>query len=249
MISLLNISDTVEICITDKMLNNHFYKTKIVDLFEDDGDDIVVTMLPSSERGIPVAFFKDTPYKLYAKFDDGIIVWQIQYLGTDREDSLIECVFKIISTPEVTQRREYFRQPVAMAIDFHKIDKITGAAEDANEYTNPDAIEENTGQIMDMSGGGCAFFSNDFITLGTILESYFMFKERPFKFKAQVLDRTDFIKAKSKYKYKYRVSWMDAKDREVDALIRLLFEQQRDLIAKNKSIIETLENRRARLWE
>ena len=243
MISLLNISDTVEICITDKLLNKHFYKTKILDLFDDDDDDFLVTMVPTSESGVPIIFFKGTPYKLYAKFNEGIIVWQIEYIEAQRNEGMLECVFKVSSTPEITQRREYFRQPVAIPYTFVKF------TNPEDEMPMPESHDEFNGQIMDISGGGCAFYANEFLNIGSIIDGSFIFKDAPFHFFAHVLDRTAFIKSRSKYEFKYRVTWVNPPSRDIDLLVRLVFEQQRDSIAKDKSMIETLENRRARLWE
>lgn len=242
MISLLNISDTVEICITDKLLNKHFYKTKIVDLFDDENDDYLATMVPTSDSGVPIIFFKDTPYKLYAKFDAGIIVWQIDYLSTRRNGGLLQCVFRVSSLPEITQRREYFRQPVAVPLKFYKFQGESPSSEF-------DDTAEFDGNIIDISGGGCAFYANEFLNVGSVIETSFTFKETPFTFFAHVLDRVNFLKTHSKYEFSYRVSWVNPSTRDIDILVRLVFEQQRDNIAKNKSRIETLGSRRDKLWE
>lgn len=242
MISLLNISDTVEICVTDKLLNKHFFKTKILDMGD---NDTFSTMVPSSETGRPVLFFKDVPYELFAKFEEGIIVWNINYIGSDHSEGILACNFQAVSGPEITQRREYFRQPVSVDCNFLKQKSLDKNGEE--DFT--DISEEFQGHINDLSGGGCAFLSNEFLQVGSKIDMYFNFRDHPLQFSANILDRTEFIKSRSKYEFKYRVSWDDPKARAVDTLVQLVFEQQRDIIAKNKSIIETLEDRRARLWE
>ncbi|MGP1569618.1 MAG: flagellar brake protein [Eubacteriales bacterium] len=243
MISLLNISDSVEICITDKFLNKHFYKTKIADLFDDDTADYIVTMVPTSDSGTPIIFFKDVPYQLYAKFEEGIIVWQISYFEARRNGGLLECVFKVASTPEITQRREYFRQAVAIPYTFKKF------SNPENLSFDPATSEEYEGHIIDISGGGCAFFANEFLNIGSIVDGSFMFKTTAFRFFAHVLDRAEFSRASSKYEFKYRVNWVNPPNRDIDVLVRLVFEQQRDNIAKERFSQESFEQRRARLWE
>lgn len=241
MVSLLNISDTVEICVTDKFLNKHFYKTKITDLFDQGEDDFIVTMVPTSDSGTPIIFFKEVPYQVYAKFEEGIIVWKIFYIEARRAGGLLECVFKVSSTPEITQRREYFRQPVAVPYTFTKFSTPEDSA------FNPATSDEYKGHIIDISGGGCAFYANEYLNIGNIVEGSFIFKDRPFIFFAHVLDREKLSLANSDYEFKYRVNWVNPSIRDIDVLIRLLFEQQRDNIAKEKSSLESTEYRRSKI--
>lgn len=219
MISILNVSDTVEICVTDKMMNHHFYKTKIQDI---NLDDEFHTMVPSSSTGRPVIFFKDTVYELYAKFDDGVIVWRIKYLGTERLDNIPSCKFKVIDGPEITQRREYFRQAVSAELEFTVID----------EYDPHPSIgsEAYHGRVVDLSGGGCAFMSNDDFMMHSRLSLRFSFRGEDFEFWGDILDRIDYIRTRADWRYKYRIRWVSPPAKAIDKLVKLIFEQQKEYI-------------------
>lgn len=222
MISNLNILDTVEICITDKELRKHYYKTKIQDIGL---NNTFFTMIPSSETGRPVVFFKDQPYELYAKGTEGITLWVINYLGIEKLDNLPACKFQAIAGPQITQRREFFRQTVSINLNFY----IKATDEDI------DTSVERHGRIVDLSGGGCAFMCSDQITLHSRLLVRFSFRGTDFEFESEVLDRIDFTKTRADWDYKYRVKWVNTHDKVVDNLIRLVFAQQREILINNAS--------------
>nr|WP_315024693.1 PilZ domain-containing protein [uncultured Aminipila sp.] len=222
MISNLNISDTVEICITDKELQKHYYRTKIQDIGL---DNIFFTMIPSSETGRPVIFFKDQTYELYAKGKEGIILWIINYLGIEKMDNLSACKFQAITGPEVTQRREFFRQSVSVNLNFYITLSDSGT----------DTSIERYGRIVDLSGGGCAFICNDQMMLHSKLLIRFSFRGTDFEFHSEILDRIDFTKTRADWNYKYRVKWIDTNGKTVDNLIKLVFAQQREILINNAS--------------
>lgn len=220
MISNLNILDTVEICITDKQNEKHYYKTKIQDIGL---DNTFFTMIPSSEVGRPVIFFKEQSYELYAKSDEGILVWKIKYLGIEKVENIQACKFQAISLPELTQRREFFRQPVSVDLKLF----ITKSESDI------DPTLQYEGRIIDLSGGGCAFMCNAQILLHSEVLIRFVFREKEFEFSGEILDRIDFKETKANWDYKYRVKWVNAQDRIIDNLIKLVFEQQREMLNNN----------------
>ncbi|MHC1724209.1 MAG: flagellar brake protein [Aminipila sp.] len=220
MISNLNILDTVEICITDKQLQKHYYKTKIQDIGL---DNTFFTMIPSSETGRPVVFFKDQPYELYAKGTEGIILWVINYLGIEKLDNLPACKFQAIAGPQITQRREFFRQSVSINASFN----VT------QSESSIDTSIERYGKIVDLSGGGCAFMCNDQMMLRSNLLIKFSFRDTDFEFESEILDRIDFTKSRSDWSYKYRIKWIDPPVKTVDNLTRLVFAQQREILINN----------------
>ncbi|QAT41978.1 flagellar brake protein [Aminipila luticellarii] len=219
MISQLNILDTVEICVTDKNMQKHYYKTKIQDI---DSEDTFSTMLPTSETGRPVLFFKDQPYELYAKTQGGIVLWVIRYICTERIDNLRSCKFQVLSGPQCTQRREFFRQPVNVASTFHLI----------KDGANMDQVQHE-GKILDLSGGGCSFMCDDSLTLHALLFFQFTFRETVFEFHCEILDRIDYTESRAAWNYKYRVKWIQPDPKEVENLIKLVFAQQREMILSN----------------
>ena len=222
MISNLNILDSVEICVTDRELKKHYYKTKIQDIIS---DNTFFTMIPSSETGRPVMFFKDQPYELYAKGTEGIMLWIINYLGTEKLDNLSACKFQAIAGPQTTQRREFFRQPVSVDLKFYITKSEAGV----------DTVLERSGRIVDLSGGGCAFMCNDQILLRSKLLVQFSFRDSDFKFDCEILDRINFTQTRANWDYKYRVKWVDAQEKTIDQLIRLVYAQQREMLINSGS--------------
>lgn len=218
MISSLNVLDTVEICVTSVDLRKSYYRTKIQDIGL---NNTIYTMVPTSESGRPVLFFKDQTYELYAKNKNGIVAWKINYLGTEDVDNFPACKFQAIKGPEVTQRREYYRQPVSVPLEFF----ITQSGEDID----PNLLY--TGQIVDLSGGGCAFMSDANISLQSKILAKFDYRGTHFEFVGVILGRIDFKESRSDWDYKYRVSWINAKERVIDLLIKLVFDHQREMLA------------------
>ncbi|MFV0516123.1 MAG: flagellar brake protein [Aminipila sp.] len=217
MISNLNILDSVEICITDKMLHKHYYRTKVQDIGL---NNVFYTMIPSSETGRPVMFFKEQVYELYSKGKSGILYWQIKYLGIEKIDNISSCKFQAIEGPTVTQRREFFRQSVSVNLDYYIAD------EEGSFFES----EKLTGRIIDLSGGGCAFMSSAQITLRSKMLTNFCFRGIVFEMYAEVLDRIDYSNTRADWDYKYRIRWINTPDKVIDHLIKLVFEQQKEMI-------------------
>lgn len=218
MIATLNIFDSVEICVTDKYLQKNYYRTKIQDLGL---NNIFYTMIPSSTSGRPVMFFKDQVYELYAKSAEGIILWEINYLGIEKIDGMSACKFKAIKGPIITQRREFFRQPVSVDVEF-QITKSSTPFELTDLYS---------GRIIDLSGGGCAFMCSHQISLHSTIVMNFSFRKTLFQFTGEVLDRSDFTNTRADWNYKYRVRWIETSEKAVDVLVKLVFEHQKELLA------------------
>lgn len=219
MISRLNISDTVELCITDKTLQKIFFKTKIQDISL---NNIFYTMVPTSETGRPVLFFKDQTYELYFKCDEGILLWKVVYLGSERIDNIITLQFQAISGPEKTQRREFFRQSVSVNAEFNL------SAKDA--IIDPNVC--SSGRIIDLSGGGCSMMAGILLKLQEEVRVKFIFRGVAFEFDAIVLDRIDYTQTRSDWDYKYRLCWVDFIQGSRDHLVRLVFDQQREFLSQ-----------------
>ena len=229
MISSLKISDTVELCVTDKDSVKHTYKTKIEDISL---NNIFHTMAPTSETGRPVAFVKGHKYEMFLQREDGISMWMVEYIGSQRDGNLISCQFQAVKGPVVTQRREYFRQPVSLDCRFRVISIAPlGRDDDVSIYHSISDIsfEDNyEGRIIDLSGGGCAFNSNLFLPLQSKIKLSFTFRGSDFEFDTLILDRRNMADTGSRWEYKYRSKFEGAPTRTIDNLIKLVFEQQRE---------------------
>ncbi len=219
MISELNISDTVEICITDKNEEKHYYRTKIEDI---DLDNIFYTMVPTSEEGRPVAFFKGKEYDLCLKKEEGIWIWKVMYLGYDKQENHLSCKFKAVSLPRTTQRRDFYRLNITMPILVKKIG-------DEGEPSD----EECIGLFLDISGGGCAFISNNVLKLKEKILCNFEFRKNRFSFNGTILDKMNIKCINKNYDYKYRVKWENVNPKEEELLAKLVFIHQRELLTKN----------------
>lgn len=237
MISDLNILDTVEICITDKDLRKHYYKTKIQDISL---NNTFFTMIPTSTTGRPVMFFKNQPYELFAKSKDGILLWTINFLGMEKIDNIPACKFQAQSKPQFTQRREFFRQPVSIDSIFYIPDNNTKENSEDNNIKNvkDDSTIKHYGRIIDLSGGGCAFMCNDQLILRSKIFTTFSFRGKDFEFNCEILDRIDYTNTRSDWSYKYRIKWIDPKEKVIDNLIKLVFDQQREMLNIASSKIE-----------
>ncbi len=216
MISNLNVSDTVEICITDKELKKHFFKTKIMDISL---DNTFTVMVPTNDNGRPVIFLKEQPYDMFAHAPNGIFIWPIRYMKTEKVDNILACKFQAVAFPQVTQRREYFRQPVSINCSY-----FMRESQEAVDYE-----EEHPARILDLSGGGCSFLSNQEIKLSSKIRMHFVFRGYVFELDGEILDRQSLEETKADWDFRYRCKWFKVRDRVVDMLVKLVFDQQREM--------------------
>ena len=256
MISALKISDTVEICVPDKDNEKRYFRTKIEDISL---DDIFYTMVPTSSDGRLVMFSKGATYDMFLHRGDGVMMWKIKYVTTTREDNRLSCQFQAVSGPEVTQRREFYRQPVSIDSKFIvleekeesgvqlnitpglSLEKMFLEGKKLNEiYTalisQDHALETYDGRIIDISGGGCAFVSNTLVGLQSKLLLSFTFRGTKFEIEGLVLDRMKFTNNRTNWDYRYRIQWINFKSRDADGLIRLVFAEQREMLINNGTL-------------
>lgn len=256
MISNLNISDTVEICIVDKDNVKQYYKTKIEDISL---DNIFYTMVPTSSSGRPVLFNKGQIYDMYLRKGDGISMWRIKYITSTKDANRISCQFQAVSEPVVTQRREFFRQPVSLNINFilltenpeegveermlpgHSLEDLFLQGRELKDiYTlalsQGLTYEKFDGRMVDISGGGCAFVSNALISLQSKVLMSFTFRSKKFEFEGLILDRYKFTNNRTSWDYRYRVQWVNARSRVIDDLISLVFAEQREMLINNGTL-------------
>lgn len=237
MISSLRISDTVEICVTDKDSVKHAYKTKIEDISL---NNIFYTMAPTDENGRIVAFAKGHKYDMYLQRAEGITMWTVEFLSSEKLENRVSCQFRAVNNPIVTQRREFFRQPVRLDFDFQMVSTEIG--ENETETLVRQLIKEISfatvynGRMIDLSGGGCAFNADLFMPLQGKIKMRFNFRGKDFEFEATILDRVRMSDTGARWDYRYRAKFENTKERVVDNLIRLVFEEQRESLINNGTL-------------
>lgn len=221
MLSDLKPLDVVEVCITDKYQTKHYFKTKVENVLN---KDTLYVLVPTNAAGRPVLFFGGITYSLYINSDKGILSWDILYVGTEMLGKVKVLKFRAISGPKTTQRREYFRQQIS--IDF------TGEILDFSDEKKETAFK---GRLLDLSGGGCSFMADPKLPPMTKVSVAFDFRDRNFDFTANVISAEDVSHISSAWYYRYRCQWFDPNPDSIETLIKLVFQEQRNSMSKQKS--------------
>jgi len=217
--------DSVEIFASKNGIHKTVFRTKIVVI---KSQDTVLTM--------PVLIGDGYTCKMQLKTERGLTIWDVVFEGKEIWGKLALSKFRIKEKGRSIQRRENFRLPVSLPMEFYyhtrkkKIDLIEEEEIQQEEIQQEEIQQESPkdGLIVDISGGGCAFMTDEKIESGKIIEIEFLFRDIFIEFSASIIDSSEMRVKGVRYNYKYRAKWLAPENIMNEQLVQLIFQQQRE---------------------
>jgi len=123
------------------------------------------------------------------------------------------------------QRRLFFRMNVLLEFSFTRSDE-------RKKRASGGALPENTGIILDLSGGGMRFHSDVPLTAGEKISCRFCVRETPVFFEGKILSAAKFCG--SKETFAYRAEFIGIESRAREKIIQYIFERQNEMIRKKR---------------
>jgi len=247
---IVKIGDKIEVRLLD---NNREIakssKTHVSQMIDFEEDNVIIVAAPI-HNGMRMVMHKGAYYRLYFYAEKGLFQCDCIVLQTFREKKMILQRVKIISEPEKVQRRRYFRIKCLHEILYRKISEEEYLLKEkliSPGYLHPDerteirkalAAMENKwspGVIIDLSGGGCKFTSDEELSQGDKIRIKLDFVLKNDLKKLDIV--ADVIASQKKPeragKYEHRVEFTGITQNERDLLIKYIFEQERKLRQKS----------------
>lgn len=239
---LVQIGDKVELKQLDDNGNPiktaNTYVSQVVCYIDEDKISIATPI----RDGLIVILNKWANYRMYLYTAKGLFQCNCQMLTRQKEDNSI--ILKITSKPEKIQRRKYFRVQCEQDIVYRHYFEEELELENKLFFDHSITLKEKAeirkrlaeinnswtkGHILDLSGGGCRFYSKEELKAGEkiVIKLDFIYQNEVKK-----LEITSVILASDKmYKgslyYEHRAEFSDISPKDREDLIKYIFEQER----------------------
>lgn len=203
-LKILKIGKLVDMEVINEIYNGEYFSTKIADM----DDEHLYIHLPISNKQY-VSARNDDIVKIVLKMKDGLYSFRSQVIYRTLEPY---AHIKITKPKKLNkeQRREYFRMPVNIVIN----------------YCKEEEEKKKTAVSIDLSGGGFCFLSKNGIEINDVLSFDFQLTNGKkynhikgiVKWKVEKLDK----------QYEYGIEFINLEKKDREDLISYLFELQRN---------------------
>lgn len=204
-------------------------------------NDQMLVLMPIS-YGKLVTLPLDVIYSFIFFSDKGMYKYDGKIVKYIKEENYNFMVVKIVSEGEKIQRRSFFRFNCLLPIRFSKA-LDNGKHEEAETASDMlpltvENINKDTelfkGVIKDIGGGGIRFISNDNVEVEDKIKSLILLKDDYIVVIGKVLHKQYF--PKSNYRFQYRVEFMGIKEEEQAQIVKFIFDEQRRVLQRTKSL-------------
>ena len=243
---IVQIGDKIEVKQLDEkgdpIKSANTYVSQVLDFFEDN----MISIATPIKNGMIVVLDKGSSYRLYLYTMKGLYQCNCTMLQTYRENNMVIALVEITSKLEKIQRRQYYRLECVHEIEYRIITEEETKLQEKltvglfTKSTERSEIRKKLAQlnhkwlrasIIDLSGGGCRFTSENELKQGDrlIIKFDFFIKNELKRLNLvsdiivsrKIVDRVGF------YEHRAEFSIISENDRE--DLIKYIFEQERKL--------------------
>lgn len=224
---ILAVGDKVDIQHGQK---KHQYKSKIMDIMD---EEILKLSLPI-EKSIVIPMAKGWRIDLTFFSGKGLYHCQGEILERYKEEKLYLMIVRLTSELERIQRRQFYRLPYSMEIEFREVKEEPGIQDISSE----EEASWNTGITLDISGGGCRFNAPVACQIDSQLElEFFLRMEKGFhrqRWRGKVT--ASYSVPNRNDMYENRVEFIDNDRQKREQLVKFIFEEERRIRRKERGM-------------
>lgn len=242
---VIRVGDKIEIRVAQEVeqaLRTHetvrMYKSQVLDIKED--GSLQIAMPTEAGRLAMLSLGLRYEFVFYSKGGLYRVIGQIRERYKKDNIYMLDIEFK--SDLEKFQRREYFRYPCIMEFLYYKIPKEAvglQTPEQIYETIRDDYLSGNTtlGKIMDLSGGGIRFNTEEKLEIGANLLMELHLKneriDKRYNIVAEVISCCPMEKVRGS-RYEIRAKFFIKDDKIREEIIHYIFEEERKTRQRGK---------------
>lgn len=216
------------------------YVSSIHDVLPDGTLEITMPMRAGRMVLIPMGI----RYEMVFTTDNGLKKANVEILGRVRRDNFYLLQVKLTTGLDKFQRREYYRLDCMMDLVYVELDERAGELERMAEITtlmneDPDnPPRSGRGTILNISGGGMRFLTNDDLTGVHYLLLHFNIEtkgvENSINLIGEIIGETQLPEGDRRHSYRVKLQYKDSRCQEL--IIRFIFETERMLRKKKMGV-------------
>lgn len=201
------------------------YMSQVHGFLSEERMEIVMPMEGTKLILLPV----DAVYDMYLTTNTGLYQCFIKIVDRYKSNNVYLVVAEMVSNLRKYQRRDYYRFTCALEMQSRELNEEELEQMNTEENFAPSDLPMKHSVIVDISGGGLRFLSNQEYETGKHLNITYalMIKEKPKNY--QVIGKILASKP-SEYRkgvYEYRVQFVNMKNDDREDLIKYIFEEER----------------------
>lgn len=242
MSNIINVGDRVDLRIlkqnkvsTEKEREYRAYKSQIVDII----DENIIKLVMPIEGGNIVLLPLQGIFDIFFYTNSGLYQSKGTVIERLKENNLFVFLFELTQPIKKNQRREFYRFNCIIDMKYAKVTDLE------SKMILPEVIEESRGSeikwneafIVDISGGGIRFTSEDDFTKGSFIVANFnlMINHRMKQFSTIIkVVATEKILNRSG-QYESRGKYISLRKDETEEIVRYIFEEERKSRKNRKS--------------
>lgn len=235
----VDIGDKLELVMVDHMqgtneeMNKRVYTSKINDILSEDQLEIMMPMEKSKLILLPV----DTEYDMAIYTKNGLYQCFVRVVDRYKSDNLYLLVVELTSNLRRNQRREYYRFSCALEMCSRTLEaEEVQALEQMNPYTLVPGLPLKRSVIVDISGGGLRFVSDQKYEAGNLIYcSYHLLingVRKLYEVVGKVLEAKPVENRKGAYEH--RVQYVNIDESIREEIIKYIFQEERRNMKKDR---------------
>lgn len=207
-----------------------FYITKIYDIRDEDHVEILMPMDKTKLLLLPV----DSEYQVFFYAEKGIFTCEARVEERYRDNQFAIAVLELTTELKKQQRREYYRYSCVIGMNARQLTEEEEQTYLATKETLlfDDPVSKSV--IVDISGGGMRFVTEEKFEKGKMIYCKFSLKVRDqyknYSCVVKILDERPVGNQTKNVEYRAEFMYMDDQIRE--SIIRFIFEDERKMLRK-----------------
>ena len=211
------------------------YSSKVYDILTDEKIEIV---MPYEQRRL-VLLPVDSEYSIYFYTDNGMLECRARITDRYKSNNVFILVMELLTNLRKYQRREFYRYNCVLELESRVLedDERALVGTPLQEFVQDLPLQKSV--IVDISGGGLRFLSNENYKEGSLLFCRYQLEQKDsgkvYEVIGKVLSTNPAKKRPGFYEYRIQYQHIDNKKRE--EIIQYIFEEERKNRKKEKGLI------------
>ncbi|MDE6530119.1 MAG: flagellar brake domain-containing protein [Lachnospiraceae bacterium] len=207
-----------------------YYITKIYDIPDEDHVDVLMPMEKTKLMLLEV----DTEFQLFFYGRKGIFACEARVSERYREEQFVVASLELTSGLKKQQRREYYRYSCVIGMNTRQLTDEEAERFEMTKDSNLFDLPEDKSVIVDISGGGIRFVTPVAYEKGKLVYCRFLLRngdqQRTYSCVVKILNGQPVGNHTKNVEYRGEFRYLD--DREREAIIHFIFEEERRMRRK-----------------
>jgi len=211
------------------------YSSKVYDILSEERLEI---LMPYEQRKL-VLLPVDSEYSIHFFTDNGIYECSARIVDRYKTNNVFILVVELLTSLKKYQRREYYRHNCMIEIETRELSdderQMLGTVGWKMDEEQP--MHKNI--IVDISGGGLRFVSNENYKAGELLYCRYFLPKKQERKKYTVIGKILSVQPAEKRPgyFEYRIQYQDMDDKKREEIIQYIFEEERKNRKKEKGLL------------